>query len=65
MMLALDQAGAQHSQSPVGADMRDGDQVTMEPPKSRTLFHFAHFSKVNGGFLFSIHWLPHRTSTGT
>jgi hypothetical protein len=30
MMLALDQAGAlQNSQSPVGADMRDGDGTSM------------------------------------
>ena len=36
MMLALDQAGAQHSQSPVDADMRDGDDTSM-------LFRLAEF----------------------
>jgi hypothetical protein len=30
MMLALDQAGAQHSQSPVGAD-KGGDGASMRP----------------------------------
>jgi hypothetical protein len=41
MMLALDQAGAQHSQSPVGADTGgDGDQHALPSPAS--LVNIAH-----------------------
>ena len=46
MMLALDQAGAQHSQSPVGADMRDGDGTTMLFRFAESVVNIAHIGKV-------------------
>ena len=55
MMLALDQAGAlQNSQSPIdaGAGRWSSNYGTSE---IRTLFHFAHFSKVNDLGLKSDH----------
>ena len=49
MMLALDQAGAQHSQSPVGADMRDGDGTSMLFRFAESVVNIAHIGKVNEG----------------
>jgi hypothetical protein len=46
MMLALDQAGAQHSQSPVGADMRDGDGTSMLFRFAESVVNIAHIGKV-------------------
>ena len=47
MMVALDQAGAQHSQSPVGADMRDGDGTSMLFRVPEALVNIAHIQKIN------------------
>jgi hypothetical protein len=47
MMLALDQAGAlQNSQSPVGADMRDGDGTSMLFRFAEWMVNIAHIGKV-------------------
>ena len=46
MMLALDQAGAQHSPSPVGADMRDGDGTSMLFRFAESVVNIAHIGKV-------------------
>ena len=47
MMLALDQAGAlQNSQSPVGADMRDGDGTSMLFRFAESVVNIAHVGKV-------------------
>jgi hypothetical protein len=45
MMLPLRWAGAQHSQSPVGADMGDGDGTSMRPKFPGAMVNIAHFSK--------------------
>ena len=45
MMLALDQAGAQHSQSPVDADMRDGDDTSMLFRLAESVVNIAHIPK--------------------
>jgi hypothetical protein len=44
-MLPLRWAGAQHSQSPVGADMGDGDGTNMRPKLPGAMVNIAHFSK--------------------
>jgi hypothetical protein len=46
MMLRLAQAGAQHSQSPVGADKGGGDEATLDPAIRRCSFLLT-FLKVN------------------
>jgi len=46
MMLALDQAGAQHSPSPVGADMRDGDETSILFRFGESVVNIAHIGKV-------------------
>ena len=47
MMLALDRAGAQRSQSPVDAD-KGGDGTSMRLPGSGSLVNIAHFPKTTG-----------------
>jgi hypothetical protein len=46
MMLPLRWAGAQHSQSPVGADMRDGDGTSMLFRFAESVVNIAHIGKV-------------------
>ena len=46
MMLPLRWAGAQHSQSPVGADMRDGDGISMLFRFAESVVNIAHIGKV-------------------
>src|SRR5579863_1565906 len=45
MMLALSQAGAQHSQSPDGCHYRAGDGDSLERNEPPPLFNFAQFIK--------------------
>jgi len=46
MMLPLRWAGAEHSQSPVGADMRDGDGASMLFRLAESVVNIAHIGKV-------------------
>jgi hypothetical protein len=46
MMLALDQAGARYSQSPVTADKGNGDETSMRPIVPEPLVTIARFSKI-------------------
>jgi hypothetical protein len=45
-MLPLRWAGAQHSQSPVGADIRDGDGTSMPFRFAESVVNIAHLGKV-------------------
>jgi hypothetical protein len=46
MMLPLRWAGAEHSQSPAGADMRDGDEASMLFRLAEPVVNIAHIGKV-------------------
>ena len=47
MMLALDQAGALHSQSPVGAKYWGGDRASMVPRFAELLVNIDHIRRIN------------------
>jgi hypothetical protein len=45
MSVALDQAGAQHSLSPMDAEERNGDAASLRPPGSESVVNIAHLQK--------------------
>jgi hypothetical protein len=45
MMLSLRWAGAEHSQSPAGPDMRDGDEASMLFRLAESMVNIAHIGK--------------------